>query len=166
MIFLEIVLRALVAVVAVIVLLRLNGLRSFSKMSSFDFATTVACGSVVASTVINPDKNVLYGVFALAGLFIVQAAVARLRTHTNWAQRLIDNEPILIMENGRILSDNLSRTKMTEDDLYGKLREANAFDLSRVHAVVFETTGDVSVLHGSGDPDETVSPEILYGVRR
>ena len=164
MIAVEIIFRAFVSVVTVILLLRLNGLRSFSKMSSFDFATTVACGSVIASTVISPDQSVLLGIFALVGLFVVQATVARIRTHTGWAQSLIDNEPILIMEGGKILPDNLRRAKMTEDDLYSKLREANAYDLDRVHAVVFETTGDVSVLHG--DADDTVSPALLSGVRR
>lgn len=162
----EIVVRAAVCVAAVIALTRLNGLRSFSKMSSFDFAITVAFGSVIASSVISPQENLLFGVVALAALFAMQRVISELRVKFGAVGQSLDNEPILIMRNGEILRDNLREARLTEADLIGKLREANAFDLSRVHAVVFEPTGDVSVLHGSGDETEQVSDRILEGVRQ
>ena len=162
----EILFRAAIVVLGIILLTRLNGLRSFSKLSSFDFAITVAFGSVIASAVISPGESVAYGLTALVGLFAVQRIVSTLRTSWPASRRLFDNEPVLVMEGGRILDGNLAACRMTEGDLYAKLREANAFDLARVHAVVVETTGDVSVLHGTGDPNETVSDEILSGVRR
>lgn len=161
---LEILARTALIVATVIALTRLNGLRSFSKMSSFDFAMTVACGSVIASTVMTPAKPVLLGMAALAALFAVQAVIALLRTHTGWAERLVDNQPLLLVKNGRILSHNLRRARMTRDDVMNKLREAGVFDMNRVHAVVLERTGNVSVLHGQGDPGERVSPEILRDV--
>ena len=52
---------------------------------------------------------------------------------------------------------------MTESDLWGKLREANALNFSQVLAVVAETTGDVSVLHAT-DSDRDLQPELLKGV--
>lgn len=67
------------------------------------------------------------------------------------------------MINGQILKENLRHSKMTEADLYGKLREANAFDLRRVYAI--EPTGDVSFLHGHGGSNEELSPELLEGTR-
>lgn len=161
---LEIAVRALICVLAVIALTRIVGLRSFSKMSGFDFAITVATGSVLASTVTAPKPTIAYGLMALVALFTVQTLVARLRHSSKRARQLIDNDPLLIMKNGEILEHNLQKSKLTKADLYGKLREANAYDLSRVLAVVFEPTGDVSVLHGSGDPGENISPEVLAGV--
>ena len=47
-----------------------------------------------------------------------------------------------------MLDDVLLRTRVTRDDILGKLREANVIDLSEVYAVVLESTGDISVLHG------------------
>ena len=65
------------------------------------------------------------------------------------------------MAGSEILHDNLRKSNMTESDLMGKLREANAFDLDQVLAVIFETTGDVSVLHSA---DGKVQPKLLEGV--
>ena len=160
----ETFLRVAATVVVIILLTRLNGLRSFSKMSGFDFVITVATGSVLASTVMSPSKDYLIGVAALAGLFVVQHVIARARERSKRMQKVIDNEPLLVMEDGRILEVNLRSARMTPDDLYAKLREANAFDLSRIKAVILESTGDISVLHGGAD--EAISDPVMHGVRR
>ncbi len=147
-----------------IVLVRLVGLRSFSKMSSFDFAMTVAVGSVLASTIVAPTPALPQAAVALASLFGVQLVIASLRKRTRWAERLVDNEPLIIMVGDQILHDNLRQARVTENDLWAKLREANVLDPVQVRAVVVETTGDISVLHG--DPDgRDLHPCLLRGVR-
>jgi len=148
---------------SVVVLTRLGGLRSFSKMSSFDFAVTVAIGSVIASTVVAKDPPLLQGVIALAALYGVQLGVAALRARSTTVQRLVDNEPLLLMAGSRILHDNLRKAQVTEGDLRAKLREANVIDLEQVRAVVQETTGDVSVLHAAPDAPP-LDPWLLDGV--
>ena len=159
----EPILRALAVVLAVIVLYRINGLRSFSKMSGFDFALTVATGSLLAGTIQN--GTLTGGLVALVSVFAIQFGISRLRQTFHWAQRLTDNDPLLLVEDGRILHDHLKAARITEDDLYAKLRETNTFALSDVRAVVLETTGDISVLHAS-DASHRLDPEILRGVRR
>jgi len=149
---------------SVILFTRLAGLRSFSKMSGFDFAMTVAIGSVVASSILTKDPPLLQAVVALGTIYALQIGVAQLRKNTQIAERFVDNEPLLLMVGTEMLRDNMRRVRVTENDLWAKLREANVIDLSEVHAVVFETTGDVSVLHGSPDgPD--LDMELLTGVR-
>lgn len=161
----EILLRAVIAVLAVIALTRMHGLRSFSKMSSFDFAITVAFGSVIAGAVTTLSTPAWQFVVALAGLFGIQIIIARLRLNSERIEEAVDNAPLLIMENGKVLDDNLRKGNMTRDDLWAKLREANALTLDQVHAVVLESTGDVSVLHGEpGGPGPC--DEILSNVRR
>ncbi|MBS1302202.1 YetF domain-containing protein [Loktanella sp. SALINAS62] len=158
--FINILLRCVIMVPFVIVLTRLAGLRSFSKMSSFDFVITLATGSILASTVMSPSTPLLHGVAALVGLFVVQIGIARLRTGTTQVADLIDNAPLLIMRDGQFLMDNIRKANMTKADVIGKLREANALDLSKVRAVIFEQTGDVSVLHG-----DKLDQTLLQGVQ-
>lgn len=160
----DIALRAAVVIGSIIMLTRLQGLRSFSKLSGFDFATTVAVGSVLAGAVTTLDVSPWVFVGALAALFAVQIALTRYRIWRG-GNSILDNAPVLVMENGELLQDAMARVGLTETDLMAKLREANAFDLSHVHAVIVETTGDVSVLHGPIDgprPDTRV----MRGVRR
>lgn len=152
---------ATLMVVGLIVFTRLAGLRSFSKMSGYEFAITVAMGSVLASVVVTKGTGPLVGLAALGALFVVQAILSRLRVASEQAQESMDNAPLLIMRGAQVLDDNLARAKMTRSDLMAKLREANVLNTDQIHAVVFEQTGDVSVLHGEGDFD----PALMEGVR-
>lgn len=146
----------------VILLVRVNGLRSFSKMTNFDFAMTVAVGSLLAASGQATEwTDYLQVLIAMAALFAVQYAIARLRRRSSGFSALVQNTPVLLMQDGRILHRALERTRVSEADLVAKLREANALDLSAVRAVVLETTGDISVLHG-----EHLDETLLKDVRR
>ena len=149
--------------VTVILLTRLAGVRSFSKMSGFDFAVTVAIGSVLASVIMSKDPPLASGIAALVCLFGLQIGMAILRSRFPGIQTLADNKPRLIMIGSEIQHDQLKKAKMTESDLWGKLREANAFQFSQVLAVIAETTGDVCVLHTTGDQRD-IEPELLKDV--
>ena len=145
--------------VSVLIATRVAGLRSFSKMSSFDFAMTVAVGSVMASTATSSTVPLAHGMIALVGLYGTQVVIARLRLHTV-ADELIDNTPMVLMVGDRMLHEHLRRVRVSESDVRAKLREANVLNYDQVVAVVLETTGDISVLHG----DAHLDPDLLRGV--
>ena len=133
---------------AIIGLTRLAGLRSFAKLSAFDFASTVAIGSIFAATATNRSVPLSVTLGVLATLFACMVALSKLRRSVPFG--LIDNEPLLLVRDGVIILPAMRRANMTQDDLRAKLREANVLDPAKVQAVVMETTGDVSVLHGEG----------------
>lgn len=152
---------AFVLVGAVIALTRLNGLRSFAKMSSFDFAMTVAIGSVLAGTILGEATDAPGGLVALAALFAVQATVAIARLKSRRLEGIIDNTPVLLMRDGRVIEPAMLQARVTREDLTAILRQAGVCRYADVHAVVLETTGDVSVLSGG----DGVDAELIENVR-
>lgn len=145
--------------VALLMLTRLAGLRSFSQMATFDFAVTVATGTVVASTILTPQLPFWKGLAALAGLFALQVLVGHARRSPAF-ERLVDNTPRLLMAGSDVLEDNLRKARVTRKDLDAKLRQEGIQNYSQVGAVVFERTGVVSVLRN----DEPIDPTLLDGV--
>ncbi len=162
---LMVVLSTLGIYAALVLFTRIAGLRSFSKISSFDFAITIAIGSVIASTIMSKNPPLLQAIVALGVLYLVQMTVARLRGSSTSMSALVDNEPLLLMDGTEILEENLKKAKVTLADLRGKLREANVTQMSQVKAVVMETTGDVSVLHHQ-DENHELDASMLEEVRR
>lgn len=150
---------------ALILFTRLAGLRSFSKISSFDFAITIAIGSIIAGTILSKNPPLLQAVVALGMLYGIQMTVAALRGSSTVMSTIVDNKPLLLMDGKHILEENLKKAKLTHSDLRGKLREANITQMSQVKAVVMETTGDVSVLHHQNE-DLEVDASLLEEVRR
>ncbi|MCA9795938.1 MAG: DUF421 domain-containing protein [Candidatus Eremiobacteraeota bacterium] len=143
----------------VVAISRINGLRTFSKMSSFDLASTVAVGSIMAATIINDKIPLSEGMLAILLLIGAQRLLASLREQ-GWISWTVDNRPLLLMWNGQFRHDAMRKARITEGDLCAKLREANALRLDQVRAVVLETTGDVSVLHGECEPADTILQDV------
>ncbi len=151
--FVAIILTAIGIYIAIIIFTRIAGKRSFSKMSSFDFAMTVALGSMVATTVLSKSVSLWEGVVGIAAIYVLQLFVAILRRF-KIVQNAVDNGPLMLMDGQTILHENLKKARVTEADLRSKLREANVIRLKEVRAVVFEATGDISVLHTDKDDEE------------
>lgn len=149
-----------VGLVWVIGLTRLVGLRSFSKMTAFDFVATVATGSLLASLGRATSwPAFIQALVAMSSLFALQVAAAWGRRRSERFQRAIDNRPRILMYRGRILDEALDATRVARSDVVAKLREANARDPASVSAVVLEATGDISVLHG-GEIDEVLLDDL------
>ena len=154
-----IVISAVLVYIAVIVLTRLSGVRSLAKMSSFDFAATVAVGSTVASTALG-STPLINGVVALCMLYGLQYVIATLRRRDVFHGAL-DNSPLLLMAGPEVLEGNLRHARLSRSELFSQLRLAGVHRRDQVRAVVMETTGDVSVIT-TGAP---LDPELLEGVR-
>lgn len=161
----EVLARTALAVIVIILLVRINGLRSFAKMSSFEFALTIATGSLLASMIVSsgPPWPALVG---LTALFAVRFAISKGRMLSSGFESATDNRPmflfydgVVLVYDGVVLDENLALARVTQAELMSKLRQANALDIKEVRAVVLESTGDISVLHG-----KDVSPELLEGV--
>jgi uncharacterized membrane protein YcaP (DUF421 family) len=144
---------------AVIVLTRLSGVRSLAKMSSFDFAATVAVGSTVAATAL-AQTPLVNGLLVLALLTGLQWLVATLRRR-DLLRGLVDNAPILLVAGDRVLEGNLRHARVSREELYAKLRMSGVHRLDQVRAVVMETTGDMSILRVGEPFDE----QMLAGIR-
>lgn len=146
----------------VVALVRINGLRSFSKMTNFDFVMTVAVGSLLASSSQSTEwKSFVQSVIAMATLFLVQFVTAVLRKSSRAFESLVQNEPVILMRNGQIFENALLETRVARQDLIAKLRENSVGDFSQVRAVILETTGDVSVIKG-----DQCNEQLLEGTRR
>lgn len=146
-----ILISVLVIFLLLVVVVRIAGLRTFAKMTSFDFATTIAIGSILASISIDPTVSIGNGLVALVAIVAFQVMFAVLQRVSNSFRKVATNEPMLLMSNGMILEENLAKTNLHRSELMAKLREANVLAFHQVKAVVLESTGDVSVLHGSED---------------
>ena len=151
-----------IGIVWVTLVIRLIGLRSLSKMTNFDFLVTVASGSLLAGAVQATEWSAyLQALGALAALFGLQFLIAKARQSSETFEQAIQNGPIFLMWEGEFIQDALKTSRVAKDDVIAKLREANVLHMSKVRAVVLETTGDISVLHG-----DDLDNDLVDGIER
>ena len=149
--------------VVVIVLTRIIGLRSFAKFTAYDFAFTIAIGSIISST-LTSSTTIAHGSVAIASLLVLTFIFSYLQRIFPALKSVISNKPLLLMNGSEILHKNLKYARIDKAQLIAKLREANVLDVNQVEAVVLESTGDISVLHKSS-PEMKLHKDLLEGVR-
>lgn len=132
--------------IILILFTRLMGLRSFSKLSSYDFAMTVAMGSILASTVLSKSSSLLQGTVAIGILFLIQGFISVIRRRFKPVKALIDNQAIIVMAQGQYIEDNLQKAHLSHSDVQEVLRKNGIKSKKQVFAVIMETTGDMSVI--------------------
>lgn len=152
------------AYLALLLLLRVSGKRTLSKMNAFDFIVTIALGSTLASALLSRDVALVDAVAAFALLIGLQFVVTWLSVRSKTISRLVKSEPTLLLYRGEFLSDAMRDERITEGEIYAAVRDHGARSLEDVQAVVLETTGQLSVITGDG-PWPSTSPSSLSYVR-
>lgn len=142
------------AYAALVLLLRVSGKRTLTKLNAFDLVVTVALGSTLATILLSKSVALAEGVVAFALLIGLQFAITWLSVRSPRFQGLIKAEPTLLVRDGRFLDGALRRERITREEVLAALRASGVADVSAVAAVVLETDGTISVLPEAGPPGE------------
>ncbi len=137
---------ATLAYFALILVLRISGKRTLSKLNAFDFVVTVALGSTLATILLSKSVALAEGVLALALLVLLQYAIAWLSVRSEGFQALIKAEPTLVYRRGCFLEAAMRRERLTREEVLAAIRASGNASLDRVGAVVLETDGTITVL--------------------
>lgn len=139
------------AYVALVLLLRVSGKRTLSKMNAFDFIVTVALGSTLATVLLSKDVTLVEGVTALGLLILLQFVVTWLSVRSDLVRRLAKAEPTLLFHRGQFLTGAMRRQRVTEAEIRAAVRNQGIASLAAVAAVVLETDGSLNVLSPPAD---------------
>ena len=140
---------AVIGFLALIVVLRVSGKRTLSKMNVFDFVFVVAVGSVFAGTLIGKDVTFVEGMVALTTLVVVQAALAAAAARSVRIERILNGDPTLLFSRGNFLHRTMRRERVTEEEVRAAIREQGIERVEDVDAVVLENDGTLTVAYHS-----------------
>lgn len=125
---------------------RLMGRKLISQMTFFDFVFGVIIGSVAANMSVNRQQPLVSGMSVLLTLTIIVILIDFLNLKNFRLLKITGSEPIVIIENGKLIIENMRRERLILPDLMMMLRENNAFNIADVEYALFETNGKLSVL--------------------
>lgn len=134
------------AYVALVLILRVSGKRTLSKLNAFDLVVTVAIGSTFAAVITNRSLPLSEGVAALFLLVALQFAVTAVSVRVPWAGRLIKAEPTLLLHEGRVLHDAARRERVVEAEILAAIRASGGADFDDAVCVVLEADGGLSAV--------------------
>jgi uncharacterized membrane protein YcaP (DUF421 family) len=135
-----------IAYAGLLVLLRISGKRTLSKMNAFDFVVTVALGSTLATILLSRDVALTAGLLALALLVALQLAVAWLSARSPPFRGFVKSQPRLLFARGSMIDEALLDERVAPEEVWAAMRASGHADPEDVAAVVLETDGTFSVV--------------------
>ncbi|HWG84056.1 MAG TPA: YetF domain-containing protein [Deinococcales bacterium] len=146
---LEVLLSSLIVYLYVILIARAFGPRTFASFTSFDFLINIAAGSLAATAI--AGQNLVGGLIAILALASFQALVSRWGARSERFHDLVDNPPVVLVENGRVLEDSMRHARVSRQSLDQQLRDQGVTDLALVRLAVLESGGSIAVMQGEGE---------------
>lgn len=146
---------SIIGFAALIILLRVSGKRTLSKLNVFDFVFVVAVGSVFAATIISKDVTLVEGLCALVSLVGFQVILAKVAAHSQRAERIINGDPTLLLSKGRFIQSALRKERITEEEVRASIRSKGITRVEDVDAVILENDGTLSVAWEARGPGES-----------
>ena len=145
------------AYIALILLLRVSGKRTLSKMNAFDLVVTIALGSTLASIITSKGVALAEGLLALGLLVGLQFGIAWLSVRSTRVGGFVKSQPRLLYYRGVFIEDALWRERVLRDEVLAAMREQGLASPDQALAVVLETSGEFSVVR-AGESDEAALP--------
>ncbi len=142
----RVLLVGVLAYAALVLILRISGKRTLTKLNAFDLVVTVALGSTLATVLLSKDVALAEGVLALALLVLLQFAITWASVRLPWFNRIIKSEPTLLVHRGEFLDGALRKQRVTRDEVLSVLRGEGIAAVAETMAVVLETDGSFSIL--------------------
>lgn len=162
----EILVRAVGLFLLIFLAVRLMGAKSPSRMTAFNYINYLVIGIITTFLILN-IINTAYGFLALAVWILLPIGLDYLSLKSKWIHDLVHGKETILIKQGKIMEENLFKTRLTGEELLKELRAKNVFNLADVEFAIMETTGDINVMFKPDkkpltpkDLDQKVAPQI------
>ena len=137
--------RTAVLYILLIAVIRLMGKRQIGQMEPSEFVVTMLAANLAAIPMEDSGIPLFSGVVPILTVLGVELVLSGISMGSVRFRRILCGKPVILIENGRILRENLLKTRVTLDELTGHLREKEVLDLTTVQYAILETNGNLSV---------------------
>jgi len=146
----DLVFRALILFAGVYVLLRVVGRRDLAEMEPIDFILLIVLGDAIQQGLTQDDYSVTGAFITIFTIAAIQVAVGFVTFRSARVRTVMEGEPVVLVEDGRVIARNLRRARIAEDELAEEARLSQLTSLSDVAWAVLETSGKISIIPKKG----------------
>ena len=137
--------RTIILYLLLLLAVRMIGKRQIGQMEASEFVVTMLVANLASIPMQDVDIPLYTGVVPILTVLGAELVLASISLWSVRFRRLVCGKPVILVENGRILQQNLRSTRITLDELTGHLREKDVLDVRTVQYAILETNGNLSV---------------------
>ena len=137
--------RTIVLYLVLIFVIRMMGKRQIGQMEASEFVVTMLVANLAAIPMQDSGIPLYSGLVPILTVLAVELCLSCLIMKSVFLRRFFCGKPVILIEGGKIIQENLRRTRVTLDELTGHLREKDVLDIRSVQYAILETNGNLSV---------------------
>ncbi|MDD4658102.1 MAG: DUF421 domain-containing protein [Eubacteriales bacterium] len=131
---------------AVLVLMRIMGKREVGQLSLFDLVVAIMIAELAAIPLSETSIPIAHGILPIVTLVMLQMSLAFITLKSQTARKVIEGTPSIIIEQGRILEEEMRRLRYNVDDMMSQMREQGIYRIEEVEYAMLETNGKLSII--------------------
>ncbi len=137
--------RTILLYLVLIAVIRMMGKRQIGQMEPSEFVVTMLAANLASIPMEDSGIPLFFGLIPILTVLGVELVLSGMSMRNMRLRRILCGKPVILIENGRVIQQNLRRTRVTLDELNGHLREKDVLDLQTVQYAILETNGNLSV---------------------
>lgn len=146
----DLVLRATFIFGFIFAITRTVGRRELSSMEPFDVILLVVIGDLVQQGALQSDESVTGAITVIAVIAMLTVLVSYVSFRVPALRPVLEGEPIVLVEEGRVIERNLRRQRMTVEEVAAEARQQQIGAIADIRFAVLETNGRLSFIPREG----------------
>lgn len=142
----DIVIRATVAFLIILLLTRIVGRRELNSLEPFDLILLVTIGDLVQQGVTQNDFSVTGLALAVSTIAVLTVLFSYLPWRFQMLRPVLEGEPVILIEDGNVIDKNLRRHRLTQEEIAAEARFQQIDSFDKVRWAVLETSGKISFI--------------------
>jgi uncharacterized membrane protein YcaP (DUF421 family) len=156
----RVVLVGIAAYIGLIIYIRVASKRTAAKLTTtYDFVVSVAFGTLLATTIVDPNVSLVEKLLALLVLIVLQAGAYWIMFPK--VQWLVISPPEVLLFNGKFVHRRMKRCRITKQEIFGAMRLKGLDCCDNIAAVIMESNGNLSILQNVQDINSKLFENVI-----
>jgi len=142
----DLVIRAIIIFFFIFLVTRVAGKRELSAMEPFDLILLVVIGDLVQQGITQSDYSVTGALLVISTITLLTVFLAFVNYRLRFLRSVLEGEPVVLVDNGKVIERNMRRERITMEDLEAESRQQQVTNIEKIRWAVLETSGRISII--------------------
>lgn len=153
--YLDIIIRSVSVYFFMIIALRIFGKKQLSQLNTADVILILLISNSVQNAMVGNNTSLYGGIVAALALFIINFTFKKVMSKSEFIKNLVQDKPEILIHNGKIEFETISKLGITDDELREAMREHGVEFYKDVKLAMFEIDGSISIISGNENLKQT-----------
>jgi len=143
----EAVIRAFIIYAGVYLFVRLSGRRTLAELTTFDFILLLIISEATQQGMLGMDYSLTNALVVIVSLILLDVLLSEVRQKWNAVDKWFEGVPMVLVDNGKLLKDRLSRARVDENDILEAARRLRGLEnMDQIKYAVLEKSGGITII--------------------